>query len=84
MVTVQRQIDLKQNPNPNIGGGYWLYSLRGVQEPLLSSLRSPNMLQGPNGPKDGDAAPWQILDVNLFWRFLLILKEFWRETTSIG
>ena len=39
--------------------------------------RAPN---GPkldtwsNGPKDGVAAPWQILDADLFRRFLLILK----------
>ena len=29
-----------------------------------------------NGPKDGVVAPWQILDANLFQRFLLILKVF--------
>ena len=29
-----------------------------------------------NGPKDGVAAPWQILDAELFQRFLLILKGF--------
>ena len=41
--------------------------------------RTPN---GPkhdtrsNGPKDGVAAPWQILDTDLFRRFLLIPKGF--------
>ena len=41
--------------------------------------RAPN---GPkhdtwsNGPKDGVAAPWQILDADLFRRFPLILKVF--------
>ena len=41
--------------------------------------RAPN---GPkhdtrsNGPKDGVVAPWQILDADLFRRFLLIPKIF--------
>jgi hypothetical protein len=50
--TVQKQIDLKKNPNPNIGDGYCL-----SKDPLFVSLRSPDTLQGPNGPKDDDAAP---------------------------
>ena len=36
------------------------------------------------GPKDGGAAPWQILDVHLFRRFLLTHKEFGHETSAIG
>jgi hypothetical protein len=31
-----------------------------------------------------DAAIWQILDVNLFRRFLLTRDEFWHETGAIG
>jgi hypothetical protein len=83
-MTVQWQINLKQNSNPNIGGGYWLYSLRAIQGPLLTSLRSLDTLQGPNGPKDSDAAPWQILDVNLFQWFLLTPMEFGPQTKAIG
>jgi len=35
-------------------------------------------------PKDGVTAPWQILDVHLFWRFLSTLMEFGHETSSIA
>jgi hypothetical protein len=38
----------------------------------------------PKAHQTGDVAPWQILDVNLFWRFLLTREEFWHETSSIG
>jgi hypothetical protein len=31
--TVQRQIDLKQNPNPNEGSGYWDIGNRGMASP---------------------------------------------------
>jgi hypothetical protein len=31
-----------------------------------------------------DAALWQILDVNLFRRFLLTRNEFWHDTGAIG
>ena len=34
--------------------------------------------------KTGDAALWQILDVNLFRRFPLTQDEFWHETGAIG
>ena len=37
-----------------------------------------------NNPKDGVAAPWQILDVVLFWVFLLTPNEFWPEAGAIG
>ena len=54
----------------------------------LGSCKSPRHTpNGPkldtwsNGPKDGVVAPWQILDADLFRRFPLILKGFWRETT---
>ena len=54
------------------------YGYKGLRSsPTLD--RPPN---GPkhdtwsNGPKDGVAAPWQILDAELFQRFLLILKSF--------
>ena len=49
--------------------------------------RAPN---GPkhdtwsNGPKDGVAAPWKILDAYLWPQFPLISNSFWRETTWIG
>jgi hypothetical protein len=39
---------------------------------------------GPKAHQTGDAAPWQILDVNLFRRFPLTQDEFWHETSSIG
>jgi hypothetical protein len=59
-------LNLSKTPNPNMCSSYWLYSLRGVQVSQFASLRSPNMLQGPNNPKDGDAGPWQILNAELF------------------
>jgi hypothetical protein len=37
----------------------------------------------PNAHQTGDAAPWQILNVNLFRRFLLTHDEFWHEIGAI-
>jgi hypothetical protein len=37
-----------------------------------------------NGPKGGDAAPWQILDVHLFQWFPSTQMEFGYETSAIG
>jgi hypothetical protein len=37
-----------------------------------------------NSPNGIGAAPWQILDVNLFRRFPLTQDEFWHETDAIG
>jgi hypothetical protein len=37
-----------------------------------------------NSPKGICAAPWQILDVNLFRRFPLTHDGFWHETGAIG
>jgi hypothetical protein len=47
---------------------------------------NPNGLDTIHGPKAkyGGVAPRQILDVQLFRRFLLILDEFGHETSSIG
>jgi hypothetical protein len=39
---------------------------------------------GPKADHTGDAAPWQIPDVNLFQRFPLTQDEFWHETSAIG
>jgi hypothetical protein len=39
---------------------------------------------GPKAHQTGDAAPWQILDVNLFRIFPLTQDEFWHETGAIG
>jgi hypothetical protein len=38
---------------------------------------------GPKAHQTGDAAPWQVLDVNLFRRFPLTPDEFWHETSAI-
>jgi hypothetical protein len=38
----------------------------------------------PKAHQTGDAAPWQILDVNLFQRFPLTQDEIWHETSAIG
>jgi hypothetical protein len=49
--------------------------------------RAPNELNEdtrPKRPKDGVAAPEQILDVNLFRQFPWILDEFGPETDAIG
>jgi hypothetical protein len=51
-----------------------------------SPRRNPNGFQHDtwaSGPKDGDAAPWQILDVHLFPRFPSTQKEFWGGTSAI-
>jgi hypothetical protein len=39
---------------------------------------------GSKAHQTGDAAPWQILDINLFRRFPLTQDEFWHETGVIG
>jgi hypothetical protein len=39
---------------------------------------------GPKAHQTGDVAPWQILGVKLFRRFLLTQDEFWHETGAIG
>jgi hypothetical protein len=39
---------------------------------------------GPKAHQTSDAAPWQILDVNLFRIFPLTQDEFWHETGVIG
>ena len=36
----------------------------------------PKLDTWSNGPKDGVAAPWQILDADLFQRLLLIPNSF--------
>jgi hypothetical protein len=38
---------------------------------------------GPKAHQTGDAAPWQILDVNLFRRFLLTQDEFGMRPVSL-
>jgi hypothetical protein len=38
----------------------------------------------PKAHQTNDAAPWQILDVNLFRIFLLTQDEFWHDTSAIG
>jgi hypothetical protein len=38
----------------------------------------------PKAHQTNDAAPWQILDVNLFRIFLLTQDEFWHDTGAIG
>ena len=54
---------------------------------------SPTLYTAPNGPKhdtrsigpkDSVAAPWQILDADLFRRFPLGPVEFGHETKTIG
>jgi hypothetical protein len=39
---------------------------------------------GLKARQTGDAAVWQILDINFFRRFLLTLNEFGPETSAIG
>jgi hypothetical protein len=46
---------------------------------VVQGLRRPRVGRPQLGPKAnqiGDAAPWQILDINLFRMFLLIQDEF--------
>jgi hypothetical protein len=39
---------------------------------------------GPKAHRTGGAAPWQILDVNLFQRLPFTQNDFWHETDVIG
>ena len=58
----------------------WRATAANFRAPDISPLDAPP--NGPkhdtwsNGPKDGVIAPWQILDADLFRRFLLIPKGF--------
>ena len=52
-----------------------IYRVLGVT-PLDAPLNGPKHDTRSNGPKDGVATPWQILDADLFRRFLLIPKVF--------
>ena len=52
-----------------------IYRVLGVT-PLDVPPNGPKHDTWFNGPKDGVAAPWQILDADLFRRFPLILKAF--------
>jgi hypothetical protein len=54
----------------------------GVDVLVVSSSGRPQL--GPETHQTGDTAPWQILDVNLFRRFLLTQDEFWHDTRAIG
>ena len=56
----------------------------GLSPTLDTPPNGPKHDTRSNGPKDGVAAPWQILDADLFRRFPLILKGFRCETTCIG
>ena len=51
-----------------------IYSLG--RDPLDVPPNGPKHDTRSNGPNDGVAAPWQILDADLFRRFLLIPKGF--------
>ena len=55
-----------------------LYDYKGLRvSPTLDAPpNGPKHDTRSNGPKDEVAAPWQILDADLFRRFLLILKGF--------
>jgi hypothetical protein len=53
-------------------------------EDVVLGLGRPRVGRPQLGPQTGDAAPWQILDVNLFRRFLLTQEELWHETRAIG
>ena len=51
-----------------------IYSLG--RDPLDVPPNGPKHDTRSNGPKDGVAAPWQILDADLFRQFLLISNSF--------
>ena len=52
-----------------------IYTVLGIT-PLDALPNGPKHDTRSNGPKDGIAAPWQILDTDLFRRFPLIPKRF--------
>src|SRR5881394_4446686 len=49
--TVRGQNKSKQNPNPNLGGGYGFIRLRVSQGPLGASLMDSNTIHGPMAQK---------------------------------
>ena len=51
------------------------YRVFGVT-PLDAPPNGPKHDTRSNGPKDGVAAPWQMLDADLFQQSLLISKSF--------
>jgi hypothetical protein len=58
------------------------YKRRGVLGLGRPRMGRPQL--GPKAHQTGDAAPWQILDIKLFRRFLLTQDEFWHATSAIG
>jgi hypothetical protein len=50
----------------------------------LGRLRVGRPQLGAKAHQTGDAAHWEILDVNLFRRSPLTQDEFWHETSAIG
>jgi hypothetical protein len=85
-MTVQRQITLKQNPNPNEDVAAANKVPKVVQDPLDVPLLGSNKIQDPKTKKTANnvAAPGQILDVNLFGRFPSTPNEFRPKTSAIG
>jgi hypothetical protein len=73
----------KQNPYSN---GAVATDYKGSRDVQVPPRRNPNGLDTIHGPKakNGGIAPRQILDVQLFWRFMLIPDEFGHGTSSIG
>jgi hypothetical protein len=63
MATINGQNDLS-NPNPNIGGGYWIYSPRGIQGPHFT-------LQGPMAQQRTMQRP------DIFWKSICFDNSYW-------
>jgi hypothetical protein len=82
-VTLFDEIESKQNPNL-----IWWWLLNKKELGACKSPRcNPNGFQHgtrANGPTDGDTAPWQILDAQLFRRFPSTQKKYWGGTSAIG
>ena len=50
-VNCSGQIQNKQNPNPRGGGGSWISSIRGGQDPLGATLMGLSKIHGPEDQK---------------------------------
>jgi hypothetical protein len=79
--TVQWQIDLKQNPNPKVGGGYWLYSLRDVKDPSSRRKGVPTRYKAQR-PKRRcrstltDSGRWLVSTISIDSKEILMWNHF--------
>jgi hypothetical protein len=74
--------ECKQNPNSNGGAAIDYKGSRDIHLPHRCNPNGPDTIDGPKA-KNGNTAPRQILDAQLFRRSPLIPNELRRGTSSI-